>query len=90
MAESGKVDTFPTVGDPPPEGEGAAPRGRVLSADSAAVPKVVPITRQVKRVINRQDQKHLFKQCQLEYQNMSLLCEPIPFHRRPDDMFKKQ
>ena len=50
MTESGKVDTFPTVGDPLPEGEGAAPLGRVLPADSAAVPQVAPIARQVERV----------------------------------------
>ena len=43
------VVLFPTIGERPPEVEGAAPLGDVRSADSAAVPGVTSIAREVER-----------------------------------------
>ena len=41
--------TFPAVGERLPEGEGAVPLGHVLQADSAAVPGVTGIAREMER-----------------------------------------
>ena len=42
--------TFPAVGERLPEGEGVVPLGHVLQADSATVPGVTAIAREVERV----------------------------------------
>ena len=43
-----------------------------------------------KFLLVRKVKNNIFKQFQLKYLNMSLLCEPNQFIRRPDYMMKKQ